>query len=84
MQVGDGNQEAPVGTTIALLERGSKVMSAIHKRLHYAQKLEFKILARVFSESIPDEYPFDVAGASRSVFVQDFDRKVDVIPVSDP
>tara|TARA_R100001591_G_scaffold112955_1_gene125753 strand:- start:465 stop:1451 length:987 start_codon:yes stop_codon:yes gene_type:complete len=59
-------------------------MSAIHKRLHYAQKLEFKILARVFSESIPEEYPFDVAGASRSVFIQDFDRKVDVIPVSDP
>tara|TARA_R100000426_G_scaffold24715_1_gene21107 strand:- start:10701 stop:13139 length:2439 start_codon:yes stop_codon:yes gene_type:complete len=84
MQVGDSNQQAPVGTTIALLERGSKVMSAIHKRLHYAQKLEFKILARVFSESIPDEYPFDVAGASRSVFVKDFDQKVDVIPVSDP
>tara|TARA_R100001460_G_scaffold1882_3_gene6707 strand:- start:97 stop:2535 length:2439 start_codon:yes stop_codon:yes gene_type:complete len=84
MQVGDSNQQAPVGTTIALLERGSKVMSAIHKRLHYAQKLEFKILARVFSESIPEEYPFDVAGASRSVFIQDFDRKVDVIPVSDP
>ena len=84
MQVGDGNQEAPVGTTIALLERGSKVMSAIHKRLHYAQKIEFKILARVFSESIPEEYPFDVAGASRSVFVKDFDRRVDVIPVSDP
>jgi hypothetical protein len=84
MQVGDGNQEAPVGTTIALLERGSKVMSAIHKRLHYAQKIEFKILARVFSETIPEEYPFDVAGASRSVFVSDFDRRVDVIPVSDP
>lgn len=78
------NQEAPVGTTVALLERGMKVMSAIHKRLHYAQKTEFRILARIFSENLPQEYPYDVAGAERTIFAQDFDSRVDVLPVSDP
>ena len=62
MQVGDSNQQAPVGTTVALLERGSRVMSAIHKRLHYGQKLEFKLLAKVFSEYLPDEYPYEISG----------------------
>tara|TARA_R110002051_G_scaffold2190_2_gene11303 strand:- start:3144 stop:5585 length:2442 start_codon:yes stop_codon:yes gene_type:complete len=84
MKIGDMGQEAPVGTTIALLERGSKIMSAIHKRMHHAQKIEFKLLARVFSESLPAEYPYDVVGGSRVVFAADFDKRVDVLPVSDP
>jgi hypothetical protein len=78
------NQEAPVGTTVALLERGTKVMSAIHKRLHYAQKTEFRILARIFADNLPQEYPYEVAGAERTVFAADFDDRIDVIPVSDP
>ena len=84
LQVGDGNQQAAVGTTVALLERGSKVMSAIHKRLHYAQKQEFRMLARVFAESLPPMYPYDVYGAEASIKQTDFDDRVDVIPVSDP
>ena len=67
MQVGDGNQQAAVGTTIALLEKGANVMSAIHKRLHYAQKIEFKLLAEGFAENLPDEYPYDVPGESRTI-----------------
>jgi len=81
---GDGNSEAPVGTTVALLEKGQKIMSAIHKRLHYAQRNEFKILKRIFGEFLPPEYPYQVQGASQNVFQQDFDSSVDVIPVSDP
>jgi len=81
---GDGNAEAPVGTTVALLEKGQRVMSAIHKRLHFAQRVEFKILKRVFGEFLPPEYPYQVQGAQQSVFKQDFDNSVDVIPVSDP
>ena len=84
MQVGDGNQQAAVGTTVALLERGSKVMSAIHKRLHYAQKQEFRMLSRVFAESLPPMYPYNVYGAEASIKQMDFDERVDVIPVSDP
>jgi len=84
MQVGDGNQNAAVGTTIALLERGSMVMSAIHKRLHYAQKLEFKLLAEGFGEYLPKEYPYDVPGASRKIKKADFDNMVAVLPVADP
>ena len=84
LQVGDGNQNAAVGTTVALLERGSKVMSAIHKRLHYAQKQEFKMLARVFAESLPPMYPYNVYGAEASIKQADFDDRIDVIPVSDP
>ena len=81
---GDGNSEAPVGTTVALMEKGQRVMSAIHKRLHYAQRCEFKILKRVFGEFLPPEYPYQVQGASENVFKDDFDNSVDVIPVSDP
>jgi len=81
---GDGNSEAPVGTTVALLEKGQRVMSAIHKRLHYAQRQEFKILKRVFGEFLPPEYPYQVQGASQSIFQEDFDNSVDVLPVSDP
>ena len=84
MKVGDGNQNAAVGTTVALLEQGSRVMSAIHKRLHYAMKTEFKILARVMEESLPPVYPYDVPGAEATVKATDFDDKVDVLPVSDP
>lgn len=84
MKVGDGNQNAAVGTTVALLEQGSRVMSAIHKRLHYAMKTEFKILARVMEESLPPVYPYDVPGAESTVKATDFDDKVDVLPVSDP
>lgn len=84
MQVGDGNQQAAVGTTIALLERGSMIMSGIHKRLHYAQKLEFELMAKCFAEYLPAEYPYDVVGGDRKVFKKDFDDRVDVIPVADP
>ena len=84
LQVGDSNQNAAVGTTIALLEKGSSVMSAIHKRLHYAQKLEFQLLAKGFAEYLPDDYPYDVPGESRSIKRKDFDERVDVLPVSDP
>ncbi len=83
-QTSNMNQEAPVGTTVALLERGMKVMSAIHKRLHYAQKNEFRILARIFRDNLPQEYPYDVAGGDRKVMASDFDGRVDVVPVSDP
>ena len=84
LQVGDGNQNAAVGTTVALLERGSKVMSAIHKRMHYAQKQEFKMLAKIFAESLPPVYPYDVWGAESVIKQTDFDERIDVIPVSDP
>jgi len=84
MQVGDGNQQAAVGTTIALLERGSRVMSAIHKRLYVAMKSEFNLLAGVFKTYLPAEYPYDVVGGQKNIKVADFDDKVDIIPVADP
>ena len=84
MQVGDGNQQAAVGTTIALLERGSRVMSAIHKRLYVALKEEFRLLADVFKTYLPPEYPYDVVGGQRNIKVADFDDKVDIIPIADP
>ena len=83
-QTADANGQAPVGTTVALLERGMKVMSAIHKRLHYAQKQEFRILARIFRDNLPQEYPYDVQGGDRMIMAQDFDDRIDVVPVSDP
>ncbi len=84
-QIGESKSgDMPVGTTVALLERGMKVMSAIHKRLHYAQKTEFRLLARIFAENLPSSYPYEVAGAPSEVKAQDFDGRVDVIPVSDP
>jgi hypothetical protein len=82
--MGESNQELPVGTTIALLERGSRVMSAVHKRLHYAQMQELKLLAEIFGEYLPEEYPYEVEGGDVSVKAQDFDGRIDVIPVSDP
>jgi len=84
MKVGDGNQQAAVGTTVALLEQGARVMSAVHKRLHYAMRNEFKILARVMHESLPQEYPYSVAGGEQTIMAQDFDDRVDVFPVSNP
>jgi hypothetical protein len=84
MQVGDMNQQAAVGTTVALLERGSRVMSAIHKRLYVGLKQEFKLLAEVFKTYLPPVYPYDVPGATREIKVQDFDERVDILPVADP
>ena len=81
---GDGNSQAPVGTTVALLEKGQKVISSIHKRMHYAQRTEFKILKRLFGEYLPPEYPYQVQGAQQTVFAEDFNNSVDVIPVCDP
>jgi len=84
MQVGDANQAAAVGTTIALLERGSRVMSAIHKRCYAAMKQEFRLLSKVVSQYLPPEYPYDVVGGQRNVKQTDFDDRVDIIPVADP
>ena len=84
MQVGEANKQAAVGTTIALLERGSRVMSAIHKRLYAAMKQEFKLLADVFKTYLPPEYPYDVVGGQRNIKVADFDERVDIIPIADP
>ena len=84
LQVGDGNQQAAVGTTVALLERGSRTMSAIHKRIYSALKNEFKILARVFKLYLPAEYPYDVVGGQRMIKQTDFDDRVDILPVADP
>jgi hypothetical protein len=84
MQVGDGNQGAAVGTTVALLERGSRVMSAIHKRCYAAMKQEFKLLGKIVAQYLPPEYPYDVVGGARNIKQTDFDDRVDVVPVADP
>tara|TARA_R100000655_G_scaffold6757_1_gene19030 strand:+ start:6663 stop:9176 length:2514 start_codon:yes stop_codon:yes gene_type:complete len=84
MKMGEGNEQNPVGTTLAILERGTKVMSAIHKRMHYAQKIEFKLLADVFQSYLPPEYPYMVKGGDRMIKQTDFDDRVDIIPISDP
>ena len=84
MQVGEGNQQAAVGTTVALLERGSRTMSAIHKRIYSSLKNEFKLLGRVFKLYLPPEYPYDVVGGQRTVKQTDFDDRVDILPVADP
>ena len=84
MKMGEGNEQNPVGTTLAILERGTKVMSAIHKRMHYAQKIEFKLLADVFQSYLPPEYPYMVKGGDRMIKQSDFDDRVDIIPISDP
>ena len=84
MDTGNDMQNRAVGTTIALLERGSRVMSAIHKRCYYGLRMEFKILARIFGESLPQEYPYDVYGGERLIKSVDFDGRVDVIPTADP
>ena len=84
MKMGEGNEQNPVGTTLALLERGTKVMSAIHKRCHNAQKQEFELLAKLFASSLPPEYPYNVQGGNRAIKATDFDNRVDVMPISDP
>lgn len=84
LNVGDVNPNAPVGSTVALIEQGSKAFSAIHKRLHYAQGQEFKLLAELNAENLPDEFSFSHAGASEIIYRSDFDKRIDVIPVSDP
>jgi hypothetical protein len=84
LQIGEGNQQAAVGTTVALLERGSRTMSAIHKRIYAALKNEFKLMTRVFKLYLPNEYPYDVVGGQRMIKQTDFDDKIDIIPVADP
>jgi hypothetical protein len=84
IQIGDGNQQAAVGTTVALLERGSRTMSAIHKRLYASMKQEFKLLSRIFGLYLPPEYPYDVVGGQRTIKQTDFDDRVDIVPVADP
>ena len=83
-KVADVNSQAPVGTTVALIEQGSKVISSIHKRLHYAQKSEFRMLSEIFANN-PVSYPYAIApNVSPDIMAQDFDGRVDVLPVSDP
>jgi len=84
INTGQGNPSAPVGTTMALLERSTKVLSAIHKRLHNAQRKEFKLLAKVFQEYLPPEYPYMTAGGNMQIKTQDFDDRVDIMPISNP
>ena len=84
LNVGDVNPNAPVGSTVALIEQGSKAFSAIHKRLHYSQGQEFKLLAKLNAEHLEESFQFSVAGSSETVFAADFDDRVDIIPVSDP
>ena len=84
MKMGEGNEQNPVGTTLALLERGTKVMSAIHKRLHYAQGVEFNLLARCIQMYLPPEYPYMVKGGNRMIKQSDFDERVDILPISNP
>ena len=82
--IGNDTQNRAVGTTIALMERGSRVMSGVHKRCYYAMRLEFKILAKICADSLPPEYPFDVYGGPRQIKQSDFDERVDILPVADP
>jgi hypothetical protein len=84
LQVGEGNQQAAVGTTVAMLERGSRTMSAIHKRLYASMKREFGLMARVFKLYLPPVYPYDVVGGQRQIKQSDFDDRIDILPVADP
>lgn len=84
MKVAEMGGETPVGTTMAIMERGTKVMSAIHKRLHYSQKIEFKLLANVFAKFMAPMYPYAIPGAPPEIKTTDFDDRIDVLPVSDP
>jgi hypothetical protein len=84
MNVGDVNPNAPVGSTVALIEQGSKSFSAIHKRLHYSQGQEFKMLAKLNALYLPESFKFAIAGASEIVYAADFNERIDIVPVSDP
>ena len=78
-------KNSPVGTTAMLLEQGTKVFTAIHKRIHEAHKNEFKIMAELIEEYMPDEgYPYLLGTSEGTVMPEDFDERVDVLPVSDP
>jgi len=85
-KIGDAsiNQNAPVGTTVALMERGTMVISSIHKRLHNSQKQEFSLLAKTFQIYLPPVYPYSVGNVNPAIKQQDFDDRIDIIPVSDP
>ena len=82
--ISDSTNYGPVGTTLALLEASTKFFSAIHKRLHYSQRQELRILARINHEFLPNEYPYDIANVEGQIFKSDFDGRIDIIPVSDP
>ncbi len=84
LNVGDVNPNAPVGSTVALIEQGSKAFSAIHKRLHHSQGQEFKLLAQLNAENLPESFEFSVAGSSETIYAADFDNRIDIVPVSDP
>jgi len=84
LNVGDVNPNAPVGSTVALIEQGSKAFSAIHKRLHYSQGQEFKLIAKLNAENLEESFTFALAGASSQIFAADFNERVDIVPVSDP
>ena len=84
LNVGDVNPNAPVGSTLALIEQGSKAFSAIHKRLHYAQGQEFKLLAELNAENLPESFTFSLSGRSEQIFAADFNDRIDILPVSDP
>ena len=84
LNVGEANNNAPVGTTIALIEQGSRIFSAIHKRLHNSQAKEFRLMMELDSLHLPDEMKFASSGAASVIYRADFDDRLDVIPVSDP
>jgi len=84
LNVGDVNPNAPVGSTVALIEQGSKAFSAIHKRLHYAQGQEFKLLADLNAENLPEQFTFSLIGGESEVYAADFNERIDILPVSDP
>ena len=84
LNVGDVNPNAPVGSTVALIEQGSKSFSAIHKRLHFSQGQEFKLIAKNNAKFLPEQFEFSLAGVTQFVNSTDFDAKIDIIPVSDP
>jgi hypothetical protein len=84
LNVGDVNPNAPVGSTVALIEQGSKAFSAIHKRLHYSQGQEFKLIAKSNAKYLPEQFEFAISGVTTKIFSTDFDSTIDIVPVSDP
>ena len=84
LNVGDVNPNAPVGSTVALIEQGSKAFSAIHKRLHYSQGQEFKLIAKTNAKYLPEQFEFAISGVTQRILSTDFDSTIDIIPVSDP
>lgn len=84
--VGDGRQDAPVGTTVALLDKATKVESGVIKRQRRTQALEFKMIAELFKQTLPKDkpYPFLVEGGEKTIIAADFDDRIDVVPTGDP